>query len=1351
MLYYSWIGFLILYTLLLPSKSWGQKEHLYIQNYGLEDGLSHNNISNILLDAKGLLWIGTRYGLNSFDGQEFKVYTKYSHNLASNSIDYITHVDSQSIWIKYHKKTYNTENNGILIDVFNLLSKQVEPLKNAISPELHQKLMELEEYSIKSLGYSQVLISKDNFWALYNTKSKTLHTLPLSNNKLSARNIIFTSPQHYWLQYQEEGDSVFHIKCFNHNHQLEDSCIISGYILSLTPSCLGNDAIIISQDSLHAHTTKTYYYKQLHQPIIPITSSEPLNRSIFPNLNSKVYYSRNSDDELVICDSNLVVQHTIPSIPIKGNKVHWAADKTGGFWIAKYGLLTYIKLLQQKFTIHKPPSTNKKQNGYVKFLSTTQDSLLFVRMMDKVVYKININQPKLIKPWFIDNNTRASINTFSDPYHPDDIWVRAEKESLSCFDVEGNLKQRYKLGALQQRIYAFQYFPKTNKYLLGCYKGFQTLNPLEDSVKKYVSNIKGHKHLIDKASIRSFYEDNNGDVWATTSQGVICFNEHMQIKSLHTGSNNEKPNSIPFFDYSHITQDKDDSSCYWLTTFGDGLLQWYPQSGQYQHYTTQDGLSHNHIYCVYDDGYGYLWLATDKGINRFDKSTHNVQIFLPKNGISHFEFNSYAHQQMANGQLYFGSMNGITSFHPKDFISKDSSFQPLIITEWKQYNPENNTYSDKTYEVLTEKQITILSNSRNSILKFALLDYFSPKTHRYAYQIEGIDQDWQYLSIPNIYLGGIPYGRYTLKIKAMGANNLWSPPLKIPLIVPYPYYMRWWAILLYVTILSTIVGLIVHWRIQQLIVRRKELEDKVTQRTQKIKQQAEELKQLDNLKSHFFANISHELRTPLTLILGPLAYIIDQPESITPALYKELNTMQRNGKRLLQLIEEILDLSKLEAKKIELKELPVELYSLVNNVYQHFERQAIAQGLNFSLDYQLEQQTIALLDKNKIDKILFNLLSNAFKFTPLNGSVKLVVYRDREQLCFDIIDDGQGIAEKDLPYIFGRFYQPSSSEGGTGIGLALCKEFTELMEGSITVESKLSEGSYFAVRVPFKQTLKEANPIPVTTAIVDAPTSNPSTLGSHRILIVEDNKDMRYFIQRLLEHEYKVHSVENGLEALRWLDQHEVPDLIISDVMMPKMNGFELLENLKKREEYCLIPTIMLTALSAEHNKLKALTIGVDDYLIKPFSPNELIARIHNIIANQLLRQNFEQNVANNIADNSSEPLPKKTLPEKDFIWLKETEIITKKLATDIDFKTAALAKAMAVSESTLKRRLKKITGMSAGQYIKEVRLQLARSYLERGTYHTITEVSHAAGFTTPHYFSKEYEKRFGKRVQAYF
>ncbi len=525
-----------------------------------------------------------------------------------------------------------------------------------------------------------------------------------------------------------------------------------------------------------------------------------------------------------------------------------------------------------------------------------------------------------------------------------------------------------------------------------------------------------------------------------------------------------------------------------------------------------------------------------------------------------------------------------------------------------------------------------------------------------------------------------------------------------------------------------------------------------------IQEQTEQLKTLDKAKTRFFANVSHELRTPLTLLLGPIHSLL-RGSQLSPKQQQLLEMASRNGRQLEQLVGEILDLGKLEMDKMTLKEKPTHIAKFFRYYFAQFDSLTHRKGIQYSFSTSVDDELVALIDQTKCRQIIYNLLSNAFKFTPSEGRIEARLSVVDEQLELTVADSGKGIHPDDIPHLFDRYFQTNQpdkpAEGGSGIGLALCQEYAHLFGGKIAVQSRLGEGAEFKISFPLKRASAEeraglqadtveAEYSPVPTLVTEETEERiAASVDSTkpRLLVVEDNEELQEFLRLILSDYYTVEIAGNGQQALEQLAEMSDCELILSDLMMPIMDGYQLLTRLKEQDATRHLPVIMLTARADARDRLKALRIGVDDYLVKPFEEEELLARIDNLLQNQKIRQEEVQAVKQTDNEAKAEP----SLSTADQEWLTNFEAFVQQHLADDTMNVPVLAQEFAMSESTLLRQLKRLTGLSPLKYLQEMRLDKARQLLENNSDKSIAQIASTVGYRDARSFTRIFKKRYGK------
>lgn len=704
--------------------------------------------------------------------------------------------------------------------------------------------------------------------------------------------------------------------------------------------------------------------------------------------------------------------------------------------------------------------------------------------------------------------------------------------------------------------------------------------------------------------------------------------------------------------------------------------------------------------------------------------------------------------------------------------------QGLEIVSYRQLDGQTGKMLALTDKLKREKAIVLKPHDKAFILEVGMVDKKSHVIPTYAYRLKGLDDEWRHHQQSEIRVYDLPAGQYEMEVKAQLANGNWLPDsLTISVTVKQPFYWQTWFLLGCLILSLFFVGVWIHLRDVQNKSETLQLEARVAMRTseiqrdkQTIEQQAEALRALDAMKSRFFANISHELRTPLTLIMGPVSHILERRNTDERDMVS-LTLIKQNAQKLLGLVNEILDLSKIESGKLQLDKKAIPLVPFLKRLVESFESLAQYQEIQLVFNCEIRPATCFLLDASKLEKIVTNLISNALKFTPSGGQVIVGLLKQGQHLLIEVADNGTGIHPDDLPYVFDRFYQSGQlnyqAQGGTGIGLALSMELAHLMQAKLWVQSDYGKGAHFFLEMPYQ----EVNPSSVEMVIpaerkewaelsaneLLSANFQSSSAIRQKILVVEDNQDMQLYLKMILEPHFQLVLAKNGEEAIQVLEDNASPeiDLIISDVMMPVMDGFTLLQKLKRHAKWQLIPVIMLTARAAEEDRMTALRVGVDDYILKPFQPEELLIRSQNILKNDQVRKKYLQSLAvlttvaepDQVESTQQKQMDTSDLSlQKEDIWLAKLKETVKLHLHSFDFNINELAYQLAVSRRHLSRKVKSLTGLTVNQYIQEIRLQEARHLLESGTMTSVKAVAYGLGMKDVKYFSKLYIQRFGKR-----
>lgn len=849
----------------------------------------------------------------------------------------------------------------------------------------------------------------------------------------------------------------------------------------------------------------------------------------------------------------------------------------------------------------------------------------------------------------------------------------------------------------------------------------------------------------------SLYQDNDDFIWIGSPYGLLKFDpKNKSFESFTTDVNN--PRSLSQNVINCIEPDYKAPERYlWVATAGGGLNLFDKQTKTFEHFTEKDGLPNMTVYATLFDETGNLWMSTNSGISVYNPTDKSFLNFDVKDGLQDNEFNGRAYWKGKSGKIYFGGINGVNIFRPSEILKANSHVPQIVLTDFKLSN-RSVSVRDKgaplKRNIAYSKEIVLSYDQKSFTFEFAALDFTEPSKNKYAIKMEGFDPDWQQIGTNrSATYTNLDPGTYTFRVKGSNNDGVWNEEgTSVKVIILPPWWRTWWAYLIYLSVIGSLAFYL--WK--------REIREKELQHQLELEHvAAENLKEVDQLKSRFFANISHEFRTPLTLILGQLDSSMGRIKD--ESVKSKLGMAFRNGKRLLQLINQLLDLSKLEAGSMHLYTAKKDIVPFLKNLYFSFE--SLAEQRNLSMAFQCDEASLPMFfDEEKLEKVFFNLLSNAIKFTPEGGKIAMMVKKASPPFLIEITvrDTGIGIPAERLAHVFDRFFQVDSSRTrereGTGIGLALVKEFVELHGGKVLVKSQEGFGTDFIVYLPFGESLNEgdselrksqdfdshyseANLKEIVPTPSQRKTQSAKTAVA-QLLVVEDNNDVRsYLCDHLNEAGYHVTEAVNGVEGLRKA-QEQTPDLILTDVMMPSMDGYEFSRHIRSDERTSHIPIIMLTAKAAEEDKLEGLETGVDDYLTKPFSTKELLARVSNLIKiRQQLRERFSQATIIRPAEVS--------VISTDQIFLQKVIQSIEEHMGDEQFGLEPLSAAVNMSPTNLNRKLNALIGQPAGNLIRSMRLQRAVDLLVKQA-GNVTEIAFEVGFAIPENFSRSFKKQFG-------
>lgn len=1316
------------------------QEYLFdAQHFTTNDGLANLTTTTIFKDSQGFLWISTQYGLNRYDGYTFQLFTKEKNGLFNNKdVRDIKEDQAGNLWLFY----VNFSKDGIEqkwahnIDIFNPLTKKVIPFD--------QYFKQAAPFRAAAATILKINDPKKRFWIA--TSSGQLFLYQKNTFKK-----IFEQPGMLF-QYLtiDQVDNIYlggkdQLIKINTKGEVLESLKLSGQISGLWTG--ENDQLWLNTFVLNEKNKKDFsiWSKAKNDAhLAPFTLTKngkalPTGRQVIRTQDGlwyvaidKGFHVFSSKGEWMFDFHSLLGNEFGPGfIDFHETEKH--------LWLAKSVGIVKISVKPNPFhLIHS-------REIFSDCRSITEDEAGNVYFLNALAYQWSpLNQKLEELP-----DMKGSMGLI---YKDSTLWVGLYSGAILGYqkDFKTNQQTNYASLGYGQILTALETDAK-DRFLTGHEKGLAYLD-LKEKKQLPFHRYNGFDQLRE-AKVYDFHQNKTG-IWIASEIGLFLMDKEKGIVQHF----NKASGDLPFDYIQHIHEDE--TGLFWLATRGGGIIQWQgfknkDQQLHYRQFTTKNGLSNNYTYAIYGDDYGKLWISSDKGLMCLDKSTYEVKTYLIEDGLPHNEFNLTAHYQTQNGRLYFGGLGGLITFHPKDFANTAKNQTPLEFIGYYLLEEGAEEMTDKTGLLNKSNEIIIKPTDKLFELRFALMDYDNSKHHAYEYNIEGYTNHWNRINENYLRITNLPPGEYTLKIRGQNDSDGWSEQeLALRIRVLKPFYLQGWFIFLLIMCgIGTTVAIIRRREIK-LEKDRERLETEVQKRTLTIQQQAEELKTLDEVKTRFFSNITHEFRTPLTLIIGPLEQIILE-QSTPTILKKRLNGVFKNSQHLLSLINQMLDLSKIESGRMMIEMTRGDIVYYTRELVKRFHPIACRreQRLHFIADQEKWETNF---DENKWNKIVCNLLSNALKFTPSGKAIQLSLTRGQkngeECMRLDVKDTGIGIEGNQLRQVFNRFYQADSSstrqQDGTGIGLALVKELVELQGGEIQVSSALDKGTSFVVQLPIlhaehvaplvTETIQKPCILPIVTEEIQEPSMKIATVKDKEkleLLIIEDNEEMREYIRYCLApSEYNISEANNGEEGLQKA-QALIPDLIISDVMMPKKNGFELTQAIRSNISTSHIPLILLTAKAALESRLEGLKKGADAYLTKPFSPQELTLRIKQLIeVRQALQQRYQNELPTTTAD---------TYQQEDTFITELRQFILQHL-DESDLNGDRIGKHFGISRVHLHRKLKALTNQPITAFVRSIRLKKAEELIQEGQLN-ISEVAWQTGFTSISHFSRSFKKSYGK------
>jgi ligand-binding sensor domain-containing protein/signal transduction histidine kinase/DNA-binding response OmpR family regulator len=1336
----------------------------------IEEGLSQSTVFAITKDADGFMWFGTRDGLNRYDSRTLKIYNhngKDRRSLSGSSVHCLL-VDSQKqLWVGtneglniYHAATDDFTRSKLNPDSHdglhnNHVAAILEDKKGAIWIGTHGGLSKV--ISKEPLQFQHFKHNDSDPASLLNDEIRALYTdrqgfLWVGTTKGVCK-VIEAAPGKYTFKnyplYSTHIQGKSWINCITEDDR--------GNLL------IGTEQNGIKQLDLKTGIMSSFEFKNnTGRAIETVRVMQRDGHTLLIGTLEGLYIYNLHDDTLQLYkndpDDNLSLSdNSIRSI---------YKDQWGSYWIGTfYGGVNYYSPLARQFVkINLTDQRNQKVYKIAGAMLTDHHRNLWISTDGNGLFCIN-NKGETVKQFVhqANNSNSLSHNKIKCLLLDDDkgLWI-GTINGLNYYDFKSGKFERYFHDANDpyslpdDRIYDLKKDSQGNMWIASYRGGLCLLNKKTRRFEKFTYSSSDPASLSSDG-ITYIYEDSGNNLWVGTVSGL-----NKKPKGLNTFErfvNSDNQNNMYV-----LCMYEDKQKRLWVGTRDTGLKLKIKGSNEFKNFTTDNGLAGNSVNGILEDSRGVLWVSTEKGLSRVDPSTFAIKNYNKNDGLICNEFNFNSFHKDSDGFMYFGGYNGIVKFHP-DSIRENTAVPLLTFTKLKVFNKE--VYIDSSANSILRQSLTKTSNlefayAQNVFsVEFASLNFIHPSKNKYAYKLSGFEDQWNYVNEPVATYMNLSPGTYTLLAKGSNNDGTWNEePIQLTITILPPIWKTWWAYCIYcMIILGLVYALLLFNKIRWKLTHDLKIE-------QLEKEQQEKL---HKAKLNFFTNIAHEIRTPLTLIVSPLE-LATMPGVSETFLQKQLQIVKSNTGRLTRLINQLLDFQKQESGNLKLKRTAGNIVQLLKEIAFSFSEYANAR--NIQLDFKSDRDTIQLnYDRDELEKVFYNLLYNAFKFTPGGGKVSVIVsvtggkysQDGKEYVNIILEDNGIGISEADLPKIFNRFYQVENTgirESGFGIGLALTKGIIDLHGGTIAVDSReamLGQSGYtrFSITLPIEHHAFVEEPLTHHQPIAIADTVDRSFLPYHvseepekqkhdhrySILLVEDNEEIRNCLKNIVSPYYSILEAGDGAEALALANRH-LPDIVISDIAMPLMDGLDFTRQLKSDERTHHIPVILVTARGAAEHHIEGIDTGADDYITKPFHSQMLLLKIRNLLAmRERLKGKYQKLV-------TLEPRHEE-VEDPDHKFLQRLMNLLDANMNDPEFNVAKLVTEIGMSRPVLFRKVKMLTGLSVIDLIRSTRLKKAEMLLRQKKM-TISEVAFTVGFNDPKYFSKSFHAQFGTTPSKY-
>ncbi|MES2276116.1 MAG: two-component regulator propeller domain-containing protein [Bacteroidota bacterium] len=1319
----------------------------FVEQLGIKDGLSNNEVRSIFQDRQGYLWFGTYDGLNRYNGYDFKIFRNRPTDSASiihSFINAISEDKAARLWIGTRQG----------VSVFDQVTEKFSGVyaKHAKGGSIYQLKSYITEIKTDQAGNVFVASHEHGLIRFTNGERKAGIEVPFREGTTdiydyNVLGLFITPNQQTYLLIDNKGLCFYDPK--------------NGRITLMTADVISATCVYSEQNDIWIGTNFGLFHYDLVKRKIDATYRETTGglssdrvTSIL-SLPDKTLWIGTDGGGLNILDRRTGKITSLSAgfdhHSLSSNAVHALfIDKDGRKWIGTLrGGINIIDNTKDRFQniAHDPTNPNSLINSFVKSVFEDKEEKLWIgtdggglSIWDRhnnhfTNFKRGGPHPGSISSNFITNIRQDYTGK---------VWVATYGGGIDRYQPEsGNFKT--------YTGYNDKGKPVNVVFWVFCEDHFNNLwvSGLQDGLFLYDQGTDQFR-VFDPAlkNALSLSEDKRGALWAGTFDGLY----EIDIR-------NKKHRYYPIGKPLRAIHE-DRNGNLWLGTEAGLMLFDRERHRVIKQYTTDDGLSNNNVLNIEEDHEGRLWLSTFNGLSRFDVKQGMFTNFFQSDGLQNKEFNLNASLTLKNGQLAFGGINGLSLFDPKEILPL-KNMPNIVLTDLKVNNiPVIDRPGYVTAASQTQiKTITVPYGEAALAISFSAIEFTAQERINYRYTMDGWDRGWNNIGkIRNAVYTRLNPGSYTFKVNCTNAEGLWiAKQAVLRVIILPPWYRTWWAYSFYLLTVFAGIYWYLSYRARETRLKYEIKLAKVDADNRRVLQEKE--RELNEKRLEFFTGISHEFRTPLSLIINPVKDLVTKS---TGQDHTDLNIIYRNARRLLSLVDQLLLFRKADAGVAQLNIGPIPIIQAAKEVFLCFVQQARLAGIKFEFIAPEDEITI-YGDREKIEIILFNLISNAIKYTPAGKDVKLIMEYDAERVILNIADNGSGIPAHVGDQLFNKFYRSRDTgqpvKAGFGIGLYLARQFTDDHKGLLTYQSVQGAGTTFSLTLKtgidhypehiissvasssseiLTELAVETAIRPVAATLAASPVNyKAESLFTDRktILIIDDDTELRHYIRSILEHHYVVFEAADGDQGLA-MAKDKLPDLIVCDVMMPGLNGIELCAIIKQDAALSYIPMILLTASSSPEGKLKGLESGADDYISKPFEKDILVARVANLLQT---RSNLQSYFYNSVTLKTTNV----AISEEYKSFLEKCIAIVEKHIADPDFNVTVLAAEIGMSRSNLFRKVKSLSGHSINSFIRFIRLRKAAELLIQSDMN-VNEVALEAGFNNVKYFRTQFHKLFG-------